>query len=261
MIASTETGLYQQAETILHRLDPRVKVLSCLVLVVLSFGAAGWMQLLSMITIVALATWSINPASQRIFRLFWLLRWFLLFTFLLHLFLSPGRTLWGLSWLSYDGLLSGAFVCLQMLLAVAASALLGITTTTQSLSLAFAWFVQPLRWLGCRTDEWQKILLLAMDFVPLVHEEIRASGQEERRTADAVPPAASQGRFAAWGKWLHDLIFRLVGRGDEIAHRLALDDAAALRPMVLPAFLPMALLDQLFSLFVCLMIFSYWLVG
>jgi len=143
-MASAETGLYQQAETILHRLDPRVKVLSCLVLVVLSFGAAGWMQLLSIITIVALAVWSIKPVSQQVLRLFWLLRWFLLFTFLLHLLLSPGRTLWGLSWLSFDGLLSGAFVCLQMLLAVAASALLGITTTTASLSQAFGWFVRPL---------------------------------------------------------------------------------------------------------------------
>jgi energy-coupling factor transport system permease protein len=261
LIASTETGLYQKAETILHRLDPRVKVLSCLVLVVLSFGAAGWMQLLSVSTMIALAAWSIKPLSQRIFRFFWLLRWFFLFTFLLHLFLSPGRTLWGLSWLSFDGLLSGSFVCLQMFLAVAASALLGITTTTQSLALAFAWFVRPLRWVGCRTDEWQKILLLAMDFVPVVQEEIRASSQEEIRTADAVPHAASQGRFAAWGKRLHDLIFRLVARGDEIAHRLALDDAAALRPMVLPAFLPMALLDQLFSIAVCLVTLSYWLVG
>ena len=261
MIASAETGLYQQAETILHRLDPRVKVLSCLVLVVLSFGAAGWMQLLSIITIVALAVWSIKPVSQRIFRLFWLLRWFLLFTFLLHLFLSPGRTLWGLSWLSFDGLLSGSFVCLQMLLAVAASALLGITTTTESLSQTFGWFVRPLRWLGCRTDEWQKILLLSLDFIPVVHAEIRASDQVETRSSDSLAPATSQGRFAAWGKRLHDLIFRLVARGDEIAHRLTLDDAAALKPNVLPAFLPMALLDQLFSMAVCLVILSYWLVG
>ncbi len=260
-MASAETGLYQQAETILHRLDPRVKVLSCLVLVVLSFGAAGWMQLLSVLIIVALAVWSIKPVSQRIFRLFWLLRWFLLFTFLLHLFLSPGRTLWGLSWISFDGLLLGAFVCLQMLLAVAASALLGITTTTESLSQTFGWIVRPLSWLGCRTGEWQKILLLALDFVPVVHAEIRTLAQKESKTSDGLAPADSQGRFAAWGKRLLDLIFRLVDRGDEIAHKLTLDDAAVLKANVLPAFLPMTLLDQLFTMAVCLVILSYWLVG
>ena len=261
MIVSAETGLYQYAETILHRLDPRVKVLSCLALVVLSFGAAGWMQLLSVLAAVALAVWSIKSFSRRILRLFWLLRWLFLFTFLLHLFLTPGRTLWGLSWLSFDGLLSGAFVCLQMLLAVAASALLGITTTTESLAQAFGWFVRPLRWLGCRTGEWQKTLLLSLDFIPVVHAEIRTSGQAEIRSSDTLALDASQGHFTAWGKRLHDLIFRLVTRGDEIAHKLNLDDDTVSNQNVLPAFLPMALLDQLFSMAVCLVILSYCLVG
>ena len=261
MIASVETSLYQHAETILHSLDPRVKVLSCLILVVLSFGATGWMQLLSVLAAVALAVWSIKSVSRRILRLFWLLRWLLLFTFLLHLFLSPGRTLWGLSWLSFDGLLSGVFVCLQMLLAVAASALLGITTTTESLTQAFGWFVRPLRWLGCRTGEWQKTLLLSLDFIPVVHAEIRTSGRAEWGASDRLTPTVSQGRFAAWGKRLHGLIFRLVDRGDEIAHKLTLDDDTVSSQNVLPAFLPMALLDQLFSMAVCLVILSYWLVG
>lgn len=261
MIASVETSLYQHAETILHSLDPRVKVLSCLILVVLSFGATGWMQLLSVLAAVALAVWSIKSVSRRILRLFWLLRWLLLFTFLLHLFLSPGRTLWGLSWLSFDGLLSGVFVCLQMLLAFAASALLGITTTTESLTQAFGWFVRPLRWLGCRTGEWQKTLLLSLDFIPVVHSEIRMSGRAEGGASDRLTPTVSQGRFAAWGKRLHGLIFRLVDRGDEIAHKLTLDDDTVSSQNGLPAFLPMALLDQLFSMAVCLVILSYWLVG
>jgi hypothetical protein len=57
------------------------------------------------------------------------------------------------------------------------------------------------------------------------------------------------------------LIFRLVDRGDEIAHKLTLDDDTVSSQNVLPAFLPMALLDQLFSMAVCLVILSYWLVG
>lgn len=260
MIAFAEKGLYQQAETLLHKLDPRVKVFACLVLVVLSFAAAGWMQLFFILAIVALAAWSIGPLSRQILRLFWLLRWLLLFTLLLHLFLSPGRTLWGLSWLSFDGLLTGVFVCLQMLLAVAVSALLGLTTTTDSLSHAFGWFVQPLGLLGCRINEWQKILMLALDFVPLVHAEIRSSGQAEGATTAKHPPADKQGRFANWGNSLHRLIFRLVDRGDEIALSLT-DSASASTQNVLSAFLPMALLDQYFSLAVCLVIFSYWLLA
>lgn len=261
MIASVEKGLYRQTETILHRLDPRVKVISCLALVVLSFAAVGWLQLLFILATVSAAVWAASPLSQALLRLFWLLRWLLLFTLLMHLFFSPGRTLWGVSWLSLDGLLSGTFVCIQILLAVSISVLLGITTSSESLSLTFGWFVQPLRWLGCRTGDWQKVVLLAMDFVPVVHEEIRLSNEAVNMPADNNPDRANRGRMAVWGEKLHGLIFRLVNRGEEIAKRLAANENAALEKNILPALLPMALLDKLFSMIVCLAILSYYLVG
>ena len=260
MIASVETGLYQQAETILHRVDPRLKIFSCLLLVVLSFSSSGWIQLIPVLTTVVVAAWAVRPFSMQILRLLLMLRWLLLFTFLMHIFFSSGRTLWGLSWLSFDGLLLGTFVCLQMTLAVAASALLGITTSTIDLSLAFGWMVRPLGLLGFRTTEWQKIMLQALDFIPLVFMEINASAQIDN-TSDKHSAEVKQGRFHTWGKGLHRLIFRLVDRGDKIAYRLTVDGDATAGRQRLPAFLPMALLDQLFSMAVCLVILSYWLVG
>jgi energy-coupling factor transport system permease protein len=261
LIAFVEKGLYRQAETILHRLDPRVKVLSCLTFVVLSFAAVGWLQLLFIFATVSAAVWAASPLSQALLRLFWLLRWLLLFTLLMHLFFSPGRTLLGLSWLSLDGLLSGTFVCIQILLAVSISVLLGLTTSSESLSLTFGWFVQPLRWLGCRTEEWQKVVLLAIDFVPVVHEEIRLSNMAGNMRADNTAHHTNKSRLAVWGKKLHGLIFRLVDRGEEIAKRLAANDDVVLEKNILPSLLPLALLDKLFSMVVCLAILSYFLVG
>ncbi len=190
-----------------------------------------------------------------------MLRWLLLFSLLMHLFFSPGRTLWGLSWLSFDGLLTGTFVCLQILLAVTASALLGITTSTASLSLAFGWLVQPLALLGCRTEEWQKIMAQAIDFIPLVHAEISVSGKAEDATSDKYGLKTKQDRFHAWGKSLHNLIFRLVDRGDEIAYCLAAEDDSVTGQKRLPAFLPMAFLDQLVLVIVFLVTLSYGLMG
>ena len=42
----------------------------------------------------------------------------LLFTLMLHLLFSPGRTLFGTCWLSYDGLLTGLRVAMELLLAL-----------------------------------------------------------------------------------------------------------------------------------------------
>jgi energy-coupling factor transport system permease protein len=261
LIASPETGLYSQAETTLHRVDPRLKVFACLLLVALSFSASTWVALLPVLATVACAAISVRPFSIKILRLLWMMRWLLLFTLLLHLFFSSGRTLWGLSWLSFDGFLLGTFVCLKVSLAVALSTLLGITTSTLDLSLAFGWFVRPLGLLGFPTTEWQKILLQALDFIPLVHTEIRSSTQVKVEAADHHSPEVTQGRFHTWGKTLHHLVFRLVDRGDEIACRMALEGETTAGARRLSVLLPMALLDQLFVLTLCLVILAYWLVG
>ncbi len=95
----------------LHRLDPRIKLLSVLVLVMLVFAAKTWAQLLVFAVVSIIAIRVISPFFKTIWSMCRLMRWLLLFTLLVHLFFSSGRTLWGLSWLSYDGLLTGSFVC------------------------------------------------------------------------------------------------------------------------------------------------------
>jgi energy-coupling factor transport system permease protein len=261
LLATAENGLYQPGETLLHRLDPRVKVLSCLLLVILAFAATGWVQILTLVVSTSVAFWLIPSLANSLWRICWTLRWILLFTLLMHLLFSPGRTLWGLRWLSLDGLLIGSFVCAQMLLAVLLSALLAITTSTKTLASTFGWFVQPLQWMGCKTEEWQKILLLTMDFIPIVQEETRVAASPEGEASDEATLSASKSRWATWSDKLQNLLLRLVGRGDEIAQRIAANDETLQSPVSLSPLLPMALLDQLFSLLITLLIVSYWLAG
>jgi energy-coupling factor transport system permease protein len=258
---ATKQGLYISGESLLHKLDPRVKVLSCLLLVVLAFAATDWAQLFTLIVTASIVFCLVPSLTSSILRLCWLLRWLLLFTLLMHLFFTPGRTLWGLSWLSLDGLLMGLFVCVQMLLAIIVSALLAITTSTEQLAKTFGWFVQPLQWMGCRTEEWQKLLLLTMDFIPIVQTEIRRTSEPDVVcSADSMHTNETR-RWSVWVQKLQDLLARLVDRGDAVAHRLVTDDAPVLLPAVLSPLLPMALLDRLFSFVITLLIISYWLAG
>ncbi|MCK4507136.1 MAG: hypothetical protein KAU27_01245 [Desulfuromonadales bacterium] len=245
----------------MHKLDPRVKVLSCLLLVVLAFAATGWAQLFTLIVSASIVFWLVPALTSSTWRLCWLLRWLLLFTLLMHLFFSPGRTLWGLSWLSLDGLLMGVFVSVQMLLAIIVSALLAITTSTKSLAGTFGWFVQPLQWMGCRTEEWQKLLLLTMDFIPVVQTEIRRTSKPESACSADSMQATKVSRWSVWAQKLQDLLARLVDRGDTVAHRIAANEDTCHLPAALTPLLPLALLDQLFSLVVALVITCYWLAG
>lgn len=261
MTAATENGLYQPGQTLLHKLDPRMKVSSCLILVVLIFAAGGWSQLFALVVALAAAVWIVVPLCQPLWRLFWMFRWLLLFTLLMHLFLSPGRTLWGLSWLSFDGLLMGSFVCVQMLLAIMVSALLAITTSTETLARTFGWFVQPLQTFGCRTEEWQKMLLLTMDFIPVVQAEIKITSEPAGGCSDEPTQTTKMSRWSVWMQKLQGLLARLVDRADTVAHRVAAHEDPSLLPAELSPLLPMVLLDQLFTLTITLVVISYWLAG
>jgi hypothetical protein len=121
--------------------------------------------------------------------------------------------------------------------------------------------VQPLQWLGCKTEEWQKILLLTMNFIPVVQEEIHASRSPGTAPHAESSQSARVGRWSVWMQTLQDFLLRLVNRGDAVAHRIAASEEPLSLPKELPPFMPMALQDQLFSLAFILVIICYWFAG
>lgn len=237
-----------------------MKVLSCLLLVALGFAAKGWLQLSLLLATIVLAVILTSHGYDRLWRVCWMLRWLLLFTLLMHLLFTSGRTLWGVSWLSFDGLLMGVFVSVQMLMAVVTSVLLAMTTSTEELSWAFGWFVRPLQCLGCKPHEWQQLLSLTMALLPVVQTEIRACSTAEAEDHDGPAERTLLGRWSAWTQKLYGLLLRLADRGDAIAHDLAVEDSPCM-PNEGPALLPMTWHDQLFAVVITLVVVCYWLAG
>lgn len=261
MISASHNGPYRPGQSLLHRTDPRLKVIACLLLVVLCFAASDWTQLATVGVASSMAVWLAAPRDGSLWRLCWLLRWLLLFTLLMHLLLSPGRTLWGTSWLSLDGLLTGIFVCMQMLLAVVTSTMLAMTTSTDSLAGTFGWLTQPLSRVGCRTKEWQSMLLFSMDFIPVIRDEMRVVNMAENTVEATSPSSVRMGGWHTWMQQLQGVLLRLADRGDSIAHRLA--GGEDLRSLVadLPPLLPLARHDQGFTAVMALATLCYWLSG
>ena len=259
LIARTENGLYQAGRSLIHRLDPRIKVLSSLTLVVLTFAATSWLQLAALIVVAVAALGLLSAHALLTLRICLMLRWFLLFTLLMHLLLSPGRTIWGFGWLSLDGLYLGSFICLQMVVAVIFTTTLAITTPIEDLAAAFGWFVRPLSRFGCRTDDWQKILLLALGFIPVVHAEIHDSGKSEGASAERE--RNGKRRWSLFLSKTGDLVERMLTRGDKMAHEIATDDSSCRIPSELPSLRPLPLLDRYFVGFMMLAIVCHWLTG
>jgi energy-coupling factor transport system permease protein len=210
-------GRYVSGDSPLHRLDARLKLCVLPLFAVASFATAVPARLAALvfcfITFFLLSglPWRLALRSLRS------LRWLLLFTLLLHLFLTPGRTLFGFEFLSYDGLLRGLTVSVQLLLAMAFSSLLTLTTSVEALAAAVAALLLPLRRLGLPVTEPIRLGQLVLRFIPLLREEtalqvaaFRARGEELGQGS-----LTARGRLAA--RMLAPLILGLVDRADALA--------------------------------------------
>ena len=221
-------ALITPAATPLHRADARLKLLVCGGLAILAFAAGSWPRLaVAGAVLVALAA-AARCGPAWMLRTLWPLRWLLLFTLLLHLLLSPGYTLFGVSWLSRDGLRLGLLTCGQLGVAALAAALLTLTTSAEQASLACGWVLLPLARLGCPVRRWQALITLVLHFFPVLREELRAT---------ATPAGGSWSkRVTAWEDRLLPLFDRLVSRADHLARQVAAGQETLLNAPPLPPF-------------------------
>jgi energy-coupling factor transport system permease protein len=216
MLDDLTLGRFEPGQSLFHRFDVRLKLVLLPVLVVSSFATAQ-LQALLLLTVLALA---FAALSRLPWRLWWrgllVFRWLFLFTLLLHLIFSPGRTLFGFRYLSYDGLLSGMVVIWQLCLAVIFSSLLTLTAPPTELARAFTHLAKPFKWLHLPVARAGEFLLLTLYFLPLLREELAVT-----RGAAAMQPQDVASRMRHLRTHLSDLLLRLADRGEELAFRMA----------------------------------------
>lgn len=230
-------GSYLPGNSLLHCLDPRLKLVAVPLLVAATFAAVSPGQL-GGLSLMAAGAWILAELPpRRGARLAWTLRWLLLFTFVVHLLFAPGHTLFGLSWLSSEGLHSGLFACWRLLLALLFAALLAATTLPAQLTAALAWLLHPLEYLRLPVAAGADLVLLVLHFIPVLRVEALAVHAGLVADAGGIPPAGylAHGRFVC--RMLTPLLLRLVDRADRLARQLAagksvpeLEPAAPLSP-------------------------------
>ncbi|MCK4502687.1 MAG: energy-coupling factor transporter transmembrane protein EcfT [Desulfuromonadales bacterium] len=208
-------GAYRPGDSFLHRVDPRVKLLLLLGLVACLFSASTPQRLLLISCLWFVAASTTKNGLHDLWRIVRMLRWLLFFTLLVHLFFTPGRTLFGTSWLSYDGLLRGLMIDIQLLLAVLFSLLLAWTTRPESMAAGLTTLLAPLQRFKVPVHEAGGMLLLVLHFFPHIqHEVMRLKTERKDKTSDLI--AGLKG----WVGCIEPLLQRLFDRADKLAHNI-----------------------------------------
>ncbi|SEA08136.1 energy-coupling factor transport system permease protein [Desulfuromusa kysingii] len=207
-------GSYRSGNSFLHRTDPRVKLLLVLGLAVCLFSATTPQRLL----LICCLWFAVAGVSTQVFydvlRIIKMLRWLLVFTLIVHLFFTPGRTLFGTSWISYDGLVRGLMINTQFVLAVLFSLLLAWTTRPEALAAGLTTLLAPLQRLRVPVKEAGGMLLLVLHFFPLIQAEVAILKAERKENH------AGRSGIKGWICHVEPLLTRLFDGADALAREI-----------------------------------------
>lgn len=247
-------GAYRFGNSFLHRVDPRVKLLLLLGLITCLFSASNPQRLFLISCLWFVAAGATIRGLHDVWRIIKMLRWLLFFTLALHLLFTPGRTLFGTSWLSYDGLLLGLMINTQLLLAVLFSLLLAWTTRPEAMAAGLTTLLAPLQRVKVPVREAGGMLLLVLHFFPLIQEEVAILKTEGRAEGGGVVSG-----FRGWLSQIEPLLNRLFDRADQLAQDIVSGSAvlAGQEGQEEPQFDRSALILSVFGI---MLIFFLWQV-
>lgn len=172
MLRDITLGQYYPADSILHRLDPRVKFVGTIVYVVSLFLFHNWGYLLGTVFLAVMIKLSkvpfkfITKGLKSIFVL-------LAITMVFNILFTPGEVLvriWKIT-ITREGVAMACRMSVRLIFLMIGSSLMTLTTTPNQLTDALESLLGPLKKIHVPVHEISMIMSIALRFIPILLEE------------------------------------------------------------------------------------------
>jgi len=174
MLKNITMGQYYPVDSLVHRLDPRVKIVLAIAFIVAVFMVhtlAGYAVILGFVYMVSRLS---NIPFKMLAKGLKPLRFILILTFLLNLFFSgEGTPLVELSFIriTREGLMQAIHYSLRLVFLVMGTSLLTLTTSPIMLSDGIELLLSPLKIIRFPAHELGMMMSIALRFIPTLLEE------------------------------------------------------------------------------------------
>lgn len=171
-LADLTLGRYYETGSVLHTLDPRVKMVGAVAFLVTTLAAQSFAAYL-LLTLVLLAIVGVSRLKAGfLLRNLASLRWLLIVVFLMHGLFTKGTPLFdALPRLTREGLLIGSIFAWRIGLMVSIASVLTASTSPVDLGDGLEKLLKPLGKLGAPVHELAMISVIALRFVPTLVDE------------------------------------------------------------------------------------------
>ena len=188
MIRDITIGQYYPAESLLHKVDPRMKLILTFAVIVVIFLCKSFLSL-GLIALTALAAVLLSKVPfKMVLKSLKPLVIILIFTAILNIFYTTGGKVyfaWKFIEITEKGVNTAVFTMIRIIVLVTISSLLTYTTTPTMLTDALERVLSPLKIFKIKVHTLAMMMTLALRFIPTLIEEIdRIMNAQKARGAD-----------------------------------------------------------------------------
>lgn len=173
MIRDITIGQYYKTDSVIHKLDPRVKLIATLIFIISLFvfdRPAGFV--VAAVFLGSAIVLSKVPFSFIVRGLKPILM-LILITVIFNLFLVEGETvlrIWKLT-ITREGIESAVYLVVRLSMLIIGSSLMTLTTTPNHLTDGIERLLKPLKAIGVPVHEIAMMMSIALRFIPILLEE------------------------------------------------------------------------------------------
>lgn len=173
MLRDITIGQYYQTESVIHKLDPRVKIGGTLIYIISLFLFENvWGYLLAALFLGLVIKLSHVPFRFMV-RGMRAILFLLLLTLVFNLFLTPGEalvTFWKLK-ITKEGVVMAVRMALRLSFLIIGSSIMTLTTTPNNLTDGMEKMMGPLKIFKVPVHEVAMMMSIALRFIPILMEE------------------------------------------------------------------------------------------
>lgn len=220
MLSGITIGQFFPGDSLLHRMDPRMKLVLTFGYIVAVFVPQNWVGLG-----IAIAFLFVSVALSRLpVKLIWKsvkpILPLIIFTSFINIFYVKGEVVlvdWWIIHITLQGVINSVFIAIRILCLIAGSSLLTYTTSPTSLTDALERLMKPLKALHVNVHELAMMMTIALRFIPtLIEETDKIMSAQKARGADMESGSLLQ-RVRALIPILIPLFISAFRRAEELA--------------------------------------------
>ncbi len=173
MLRDITLGQYYRADSVIHRLDPRVKIVATFAFIISLFLVKNFIGYVVAGLFLCLCIKLSKVPPRFIFRGMKAIFFLLMITMVFNLFLTPGEPLvsvWKFQ-ITKEGIRLALMMGIRLVFLITGSSLMTLTTTPNNLTDGLEDLLKPLKKIRVPVHEISMMMSIALRFIPILMEE------------------------------------------------------------------------------------------